>query len=412
MNIYDSIKYSVLSTILMAIIISFSGYLFINYNGNKLILNFNVRAFVLIFILIYIIAILIIDNFNCIKIPTISFFFFLPIIYMAIVSIFFIPPNVFLSSFVRWTTYALVGLFFYNNVNYEYKFKAFIWLMSLFFIMQGLYDIIAERGIFINNAFRIGGSVGSAIGYAGTLFVTGFCSFYLWLSDRKYISFLLFTILCGVIIIFTGTRSISAAYIILLPIYYFLQTGNITKKALFLLICLPALFFIVIYIFSYTDVGTRFLISNIDSDSSTKFRFFIMSTIFEQFYDTKQITGVGLGGFPFWFEGTTGRSGISPHIELLWLYVEGGIIGISIYIFCFIYITFYIFIKSSKFNVNKTFFWFFIFIILCHQGVMQFANPTYFYQLMFPLSASVGYALRVLSIYQRAALIARSRVTP
>ncbi len=373
----------------------FSGYSFNSPMETVLLVNYEIRAICLI-ILVLLSVILVISDITLIRFPLILFICSFHILYTMLIAIIFQSPDTYISSVIRWTTYLLIFLYFYSSPHSERLFRFMILLFSTVLIIQCTFDILLERGISINNANRIGASIGSAIGLAGALFILGLCTSYLHINTGKRV-YLLFSILFGVLIVFTGTRSILVAYALFIPFLYFVSIERFLIRVFFSIFYAFLIACSAYVVLFYTDVGGRFLFDSIASDSSSSFRLLIIGTVINDFSGTNQILGLGIGGFPSWFKSRTGLSGIAPHLELLGLYTEGGLTGTALYVVGMLITAWVLYRRGRKTGSYSTIYWFSLICLTSSQTALQLSNPAYFYQLMVPLCAALGMSFHVLS---------------
>jgi O-antigen ligase len=372
----------------IALYIVMSGYAYTSIGTNTLTVNNEGRAVSLVLLMLLSLGALV-GLQSTVRIPKIAFLYFLPVAYMSGIALVNLQPYEYIPSVIRWISYVALGLYFYNVPNPERSFRLFISVMGVSLVLQGMVDMIYSRGMFINNAFRVGGGVGSPIGFAGSLFVTGFSAFYFW-TQTKNVFYLVLSMLSAIVIVFTGTRSIFVAYAFILPMFYFLQArGGLRKAAAFILgaSLLAALSW---YVLFETELGARLAFKTLDQDSSAGFRIFLLTTVLAEYEGLQAVFGVGIGGFPGWFSSLTGLDGVAPHFEFVWVMVEGGLVGSALYVICLFLVILNLLVLRYRGRVLAPQFWFLLILALSPQFVFQFTNPNYFYQVMVPLVAGTA----------------------
>lgn len=322
------LKFNV-ESLLIALIIIFSvssGWLYVDYKGHSLNYDFLIRGTILTLVLLIVVLLNIFKSsrlaiLNIYVVPLIIY-----IVYILIVSI--LKGNLLNSvpSLIRLSTYIL---FFLLCTNVSFTTKRVFWLLSFYFVIEGFLSYyLFDAGMFLNSMWRLGGPLGSANGYAALFYIIYFGGLYFVLCGNK--SFLPICIFSLVLISFTGSRSILASVVILTILVLFLL-NNIALK-LFLCGIVIFLLLIFLYFIEIFSIYNRFsfLITN-ESDSSSVFRKYIFNTYFDNISLNEIIFGLGLNGFPKWFEIKTGYEGVSPHFEWLAIFAEGGVIGTIIY---------------------------------------------------------------------------------
>lgn len=266
--------------------------------------------------------------------------------------------------------------------------ESFIGIVALFFIFQLFLDVVLDRSIFLNGSDRYFASVGSPIGYAAALFSLLVGVLYLWLRGRKkYHFFIALTLVWSIFM--TGTRSISVFSLFVLFWALFVRWK---WKAVIILsiISLLTLFLFIFFDISIPALGrVQNTIETLGRDGSTMFRVFILDTVRANLTWKDLLFGLGLGGFPIWFQSNTGIENVAPHFEWLWWVVEFGLFGIILLLLVFL-LLFYLALKT-KLNANYKFL--VLNVVLIPLVYLQLANPFYFFQFYIPFSVTFGLVL-------------------
>ncbi|WP_189610184.1 O-antigen ligase family protein [Saccharospirillum salsuginis] len=375
------------------IFVLFSGYLFIDYSDNRLNQNFTIRAMVLIGVFLYLVVSLAIVNARLDKLPIELYIFLAFFVYVVGVSI---VSNAFLeyiSPVIRYLIYFLAFLLAYQAGRSYSLLRSTVLLVSILMLIQCLLDIILERGLNINNAWRIGGSVGSAIGFSAILYIILIFSFYFLIREKTF-QWMILTPLLFLGILLTATRSVTFASLVSLPVIYIMSRRNIQSKVFSLLVG-SILFFLSIYlILQFSEIGSRVDVDSLDGDSSTLYRLYIFNTYFSNVSLFDLFFGLGLGGFPGWFEVVTGESGIAPHSELLWLISEGGVIGVILLSVAYFSFVVRFFLESKAVKIDRELAYTTLFLVFSPQLAFQLANPLYFYQVNIVTAVLLGLVYR------------------
>jgi hypothetical protein len=192
--------------------------------------------------------------------------------------------------------------------------------------------------------------------------------------------------LSSVLVVFTGTRAISVGFFLTMIIVLFFRNGICFYKLfMFFILSIVATVLLATYFTSFEQIElvSRFggiFSGDLESDSSTRFRMYILQEVFNNFETEFMLFGHGPGSFPIWFSEKTLLDNVAPHVEILWLFFEFGLVGLFAY-FSIIYLSY----KAVKINFTKKSISFFEFMVVTidlvsHMLWFQFANPFYFYQ--------------------------------
>lgn len=358
--------------------IVFSGYTHYTFTIHNLELDIVARAVTQILILITVFIPVI---YSRISIAGSSVLFLLFTCYISIVS-FFRNDIEAIGGVTRMLIYYLAFVSGPILLRSSKSRESLAKLLFIFLIGIILIDIVFSRSIFINSIWRSLGNIGSPIGYACFSSVLALLA---WCYSKSLTKLLIAETIIFYAMLSTGTRSVTFLCVFLLAILYIFSRVELQRKLirgsigvlLFIVVSLIFLF--------YTDAGQRLYDTVVvmqGGDPSTKFRFFILNNVINNFSAADYLFGLGINGFPIWFYQITGYKDIAPHTELLWLLVEPGFIGTILYL-GFIITSSYALKSNLRNNVINRKEWLLGLALLGSQQVLfQFANPLYFFQVM------------------------------
>ncbi|SFL82633.1 hypothetical protein SAMN05421830_10742 [Desulfomicrobium norvegicum] len=306
--------------ILLGSYIGLSGYTYTSLNYYHLEQNDSTRSLITISLICIVLCRLIF--LRSIIIPKKTLIIATPFIYMGIVGIMRSDGLEFAGAISRWLFYLLAMSYFAQPVARQH-FPTLVVTLSFFFIVAGFGDLILERSLHINQAARIGGSVGSPIGFASAVYCCSISLAWIWIAKRQKLFMIAALTLCALNFA-TGTRSVAAGNLFALFAMWWMSTRDIGWKIVVcIVICVATAIFFDIFLGS-TDVGRRIqLLLDYGSDSSFLNRDFILNIVGDRLTATDLILGVGGGRFPVWFYDNTGILNMAPHFEIIWLLVEG-----------------------------------------------------------------------------------------
>lgn len=295
------------------------------------------------------------------------------------------------SSVIRFCTYLLVFVFAYSVPRPLEATYRIVGIMGCVYVGSALFDLLVGRNLQINQAHRIMGTVGSPIGFAGALYVTMVGALFLWAVGRRR-SFLLLGIACVTAIFATGTRSVSVGALFVIVLWSFLALRSLSGRIVYaVMFCIVGVIAFPILLPKLEVVHRLLAIINGESlDPSSSFRFYILKTVWNRIEGWEIIYGVGLGGFSPWFQKVTGIDGVGPHWEFLWLLMEGGVIGIVLYMLAIITILCTLVVHRSLILPCKHLVMFGLLSVSAQMTVLHFANPLWFPQIMIPLFFYMG----------------------
>jgi len=381
--------------IFLGVYIGISGFLEFSYVSNVLVQDKFIRALSIVYIFCCIIFLLIflfplkyikINILNPSKLQLASVLLFLSGIVGSVIYEDFNGA----SQSVRFLSYFMLFCFFNLIVKYYGVEKAKRLLLKLLIpilviaIAAGLYDIVFHVGLNMNGAFRIGGSIGSPVGYACLIYI-GVFSYVLMNKCKLVLPVIITTIMASFIVVYTGTRSVAVGFFVSILIVVFFR-GKVSLIKAVGFVGFIASIIVLLYLtidFSNTELINRFdglASGNLAADSSTSFRLFVIEQVIDNFQSHHLVFGYGMGGFPVWFNENTGVDNVAPHFEILWLFFEFGIMGFLIYMYL---------IYSAVKSISRNFYsgaisrqerLLAVLIVFSHMLWFQFANPFYFYQ--------------------------------
>lgn len=363
------------------------GYFHYSVENNLLVLDIQARAATQILIALTLLAIVFV--YGRFRNDNIVYFLALWLIYPSLVSLLRFPDEAF-GAILRLVCYWLAfisGPYLLNNYDSRKTLFVLLLLSLLLFI---IIDYAAGRTIFINNIDRALGNIGSPIGFAAFCAIVGLLAFS---YTRSIVGFVIAESIVFIGLLSTGTRSVTVLILIMLFGMFVMKRAELLRKIMRILVGFFIVFSSLILMIFFTDTGGRIyetLLADKSSDHSTGFRFYIFNIVKEHFRLSDYLFGLGINGFPSWFEHKTGISGIAPHSEVLWLLVELGIIG-SLFYFLFLIYAIIILRKKYAKNIIRREEWLLaLSLLFAQQFIFQFANPMYFYQVMIIIFMYLG----------------------
>jgi hypothetical protein len=353
-----------------------SGWLYVDYSGSALKYDFYLRAIIICTTcLITFLGYLFVNGPNF-KNP---FFIYLFALYVIYTFLLVVARGDFFSGISPSIRFITLYFFFVLSMRTCYKKNIFILrTFSLWVVIEGLLSLhFFEAGIFINGMWRLGGPIGSASGYAALLFLVNLASLFTWSCkyEPKSLSFLLY-FFSFYLLFATGSRSV-LFFTGLFSVTFLLLYFRIGMKIISLsLVTLLSPFLLEIFTKSqiYKRIG-HLIIGN--DDNSLGYREYISETYFENISTIELFFGLGLNGFPKWFEGISGDSGVAPHMELLTILIEGGVIGSVFFLFACLSLILYL-KKHNSFGRHFHIRWLSLFIFSAPLVAFIALNPTYF----------------------------------
>jgi len=285
------------------------------------------------------------------------------------------------AEVIRFIIYLNIYLILFNT-NIKLNFVKICQIISVI----GVVMYVVGYGRVLNASFRVTGNTASVMGYASLVY-TSYLIMLILIRKKSDYKKLKLSILPLLAVVASGSRSILFIQILTFVVAYF-HSNNINISKYIFKIIKSVLILIILLTVTYftTNILYRFeilLSGSMGVDTSTSFRIMLVTTVFDHI-DEIFITGIGLGSFPMWFEAKTGMADVAPHSEFIWLLVEYGIVGTTIYL-AFLYFAYK---NCSQKNILV------IIFILLQLIPLHFANSFYFYQVGMLQFAFLGYLHR------------------
>lgn len=268
-------------------------------------------------------------NYKTLKFDLIAKVFMVFLIYMAINSIF-------ISQSIIWsmpTLLRFLGMYFFyifsmnlfKSQNDVEKLLKYILASGIFPAIVGIIQYIFKLGLNINDAHRIYGSFSThPLGFAFFLqILIGICVYFYYKNGRTINIYLGYIGLLMFLLIQTNTRLIFLTTVLLIFIIMILKKEY--KKLL-----ISGTIGLLYLVFIQKSLIYRVL-STLNMDSSTKFRYFVFKKM-EPFFYESPIFGEGLGNFAYIFESLTGIDRVAPHNDYFGILIELGLIGLILYV--------------------------------------------------------------------------------
>lgn len=312
--------------------------------------------------------------------------------YMLAISVMRNAPDAWVPATIRWATYLMVFLIAFSLRDSERLLFRVVAISTVIYLAQILSDMATGRMIFLNSMYRAYGAVGSPIGLASTLYVLLLFWHSRIIATRGALVPTLISLAVVAGIFFTGTRSTFALASVATALALVLSRRSVVTRATYIVMIAAISIVGIAYLLIDSPLMQRILraTTDVDADASTSFRLWMLQVIRFNADPLDIVMGVGLGGFPDWFEAATGVPNVGPHYEIVWLIMEGGVAGTLIYGFALVQVL--RLALRSKVPLAARY--------LCAMAVsaqmtgLQFGNPTYFYQTMMPLALLIAHALR------------------
>ncbi|MDR5744245.1 O-antigen ligase family protein [Caballeronia sp. LZ029] len=378
---------------LFLVYLPFTGYSYVSIRGGSQIIDKDVRAAVILLLFAMIAALFVltrrVDSVPRCVIGLGSFFF-----YGLAISAMRNSPQEYVSYFLR---IASIVLIFWMSYSWAKRDRDEWWRFarnivvgsSLIYVAQSVIDLLAGRALAMNGAIRFPGSLGSPPGYASVCMIFLLANTYFLLRTRSKIHLAL-SLLLVVCSFLTGTRAIAVAGLLVLSLTVVAYHRSIYVRAILLLVTFSIAPFAIGWVLNNTEIGSRVALSLGDqgNDTSTNFRLMILSTYFSHISTSQFVFGLGIGGFPKWFEAQTSIQDVGPHFEFLWALSELGVVGSGIYILVLFGGARLVLSRRSQSSRAERISA--LVLILCQQLIFQFTNPLYFYQLCLPALFMLG----------------------
>lgn len=379
---------------LFFVFLPFTGYAYVKIQGGEQIINKDVRA-VAVLALFALVAMIFMMSCRMQRVPCDvlgmgSFFG-----YGIIVSVMRNSPDVYLSYLVRVGAFIMIFWIAHAWAKTNYgrwlKFMRRVVIgSSLIYVFQSLIDLATLRALAMNGAIRFPGSVGSPPGYASICMLFLLANAYLLMITRARLHLVLSALLL-VCSFLTGTRAIAVLCLLIFAVAFTFHHRSIYVRAGIFIAGMGLAPFLVQWMWTGTDIGSRIALAVQDqaNDTSANFRMMILQTYFSRITASELIFGLGIGGFPNWFASQTGIVDVGPHFEFLWALAELGVIGTSIYIAVLCTSAWRV-LRLRRTLLSHIDVGFILLLLFAQQLIFQFTNPLYFYQLCVPLLFLLG----------------------
>ena len=278
----------------------------------------------------------ILTNTISLKVPFIFFTFLL--LHTILVSIFNNTPIQYTPSFLRFSTYLLLGFNCYtltSRYGDQYirtSIESFLPLAVLIVLTFGFTEIIIGDTVYLNSSYRLSGSF-KGHSLASSMYNLVLLILLLSYADRYKRKIYIYpaVIIIAYLLIRTDTRTVIGICVIILLLYNvwmqeYLYVGKIVKVFLLLIVFL--------YIFNQLGLYLRFTntVNNESLDYSINTRIDIVNNSISNMSISEMIFGIGLGGFDEYYKSITNNDNYAAHNNYLLFYVEGGIIGLVLYV--------------------------------------------------------------------------------
>lgn len=379
---------------LFLVFLPFTGYVYVAIRGGEQIINKELRA-AMVFGLFLHVGLLFVLTRGKNRIPWcvmgIGSFF----LYGIIVSIMRNSPDEYLSYVLRIASFVMIFWVSYSWARTSHEkwwrfFRNIIVGSAIIYIAQSFVDLAAGRALTMNGAVRLPGSVGSPPGYASICMVFLIANLYLLMKTRGnlYLSLSGLLVACSFL---TGTRAIAVLCLACFIAAFVFYHRSIYVRATFLFLVAALTPFLIQWVSADTEIGSRIAIAVQDqaNDTSTNFRVMILTTYFSKISASELIFGLGIGGFPGWFQAQTSIQDVGPHFEFLWALSELGLVGAAIYLLALFTGAWRVLFGHLR-AVGRLDCAFTLILIFSQQIIFQFTNPLYFYQLCVPLLFFLG----------------------
>lgn len=374
----------------LALLVALPGYYFTEVSDSGQTVNNTFRFGVVFSILLMISGRLFF--LRKIKVPKITAVLFAFVAYSFLIGVVKNPPVSYVPTGVRWLIYFSCVVLFFNIKGSLQLLRKYYLVTFLVYTCSAFLDIVSGRIMDINSAIRVVGSVGSAPGLAAAIYVSAIGCLFFNLRKTRNLLFIIFTAMTSILLTKTRFILVSFTFVVVLYLALVAEKGVRLKIIVSILVLLTGM---TVYMINSSDIMQRFIVSaaDLESDSSSLFRLLILNTLWDNFRGGDLITGLGLGYFPLWFENMTGQEGVAPHFEIVGILTEAGLIGLLLYLAGLLKFLVRVYRNCRK-TSNEGLFYLTALLLLSIQTSLQFANPTYFYQVMMPVFLTVGALLQ------------------
>ncbi|WP_370088960.1 O-antigen ligase family protein [Ekhidna sp.] len=256
------------------------------------------------------------------------------------------PIRDYVPSLIRYLIYiGVFNLFYTIHLNRDWNHtgrivRAFIYtgiFISLFF---GFLEIATGQVEYLNEDYRVAGPFKfHQLAYAMFLFCimisTDFIIIRKSRSVLRKIFFGILWMLMFYLFVRTGSRAMFVILFITYFVVFFFAFKSLKKR--FLLItafCIIALAgaFAILQLNISPRLKTLFVSKDVGTDSSTASRIAIHMNAFEAFKKESKVYGIGMGAFTRFYKNATGADDIAAHNNYLLFLIEGGVIGLILFL--------------------------------------------------------------------------------
>ncbi len=256
----------------------------------------------------------------------------------SIVSILLNSPVEWLPTFSRYLLYITTFTIFYlgfksNNIKLS-SVSLVVMVLSSIIVFSGFYELLSGSVRFVNGAYRVAGNfTDHHLGFALSAFVLITYLQYVSFNKLNLLRFIMLILLFWIFILSHSRLLLIALFLANLFINFYLNKRLLVKISYLVFSLLFGVLFVLVVL--YTDLLPRmkelFLVSELDA--SSMYRVFIIQQSIINLSVSDFLIGIGLGGFNEFFFHATGESGVAAHNDYLLMLVEGGILGLILYLY-------------------------------------------------------------------------------
>lgn len=274
------------------------------------------------------------------------------LLYITFISLFRNEPIEYIPSFMRYFLYLFVFSVAYIKTKTlglnENHIKSLSLICFYIAILFGVLEFVTGNVAYFNGAYRSSGNFsGHSLGYALFLFVLLMYFYYQYvITKKKY--FLVISIIAFLFLYLTQSRALILLVFIAIPVSKLILNRNFFYRifTFFMILVLALIFYFIVPVYlSDTRLFSIYeIVFNGRIDGSTLTRLYIINESLNNLTNLDKILGIGLGGFNQYFFDITGRIGFAAHNIYLQFFVEGGWLGLIL----FIILQFYVILKLRK----------------------------------------------------------------
>ena len=349
-------------TIFFVILISSMSYSLFYYSGIEARGDgIKIFRFGLLFLIFYLCILFYVGRKKLIK--KYPFLIFLGLILFSFfVSILNNSPRDYIASFFRYLSYLALANIVYTLVVQKGEswilivFKRFNCIFLIISILFGYYEIFSGQVQYLNEDYRVAGPFRfHQLAFGMFLFVNLISFYELSIKGEKdqykKIWKVILYLACFYLFIRTGSRALLITYFLAYFILFFLKERSFYRRFRIVILSI-VLTILALGALLGTNISPRltkiFISENPFNDGSTMSRIAIHVNSFEGFLHQNQFIGIGLGGFTSFYRDLTGADGIAAHNNYLLFLVEGGYLGL--FLFLAFQISMFLFLRK---NLNQ-----------------------------------------------------------